>query len=218
MTQPHPQLEALEQIRNLMERSSRFISLSGLSGIAAGFFALLGAAGVYIYLGMTPFSQKYLYFNQARIEEKWGLGLTEFLVIDGFVVLILGICSGIFFTTRKAKRNNQAIWDPLTQRLLINLFIPLVAGGIFCLALLYHGFIGFIAPATLIFYGLALLNASKYTLNDIRYLGLSQIGLGLIGMFFIGNGLELWAFGFGVLHILYGSLMYFKYERKGVTV
>jgi hypothetical protein len=216
MTQPHQQLKALEQIRSLMEQSSRFISLSGLSGIAAGVFALLGAAGVYLYLGMVPFSQKYLYYNQARVEEKWGLSLTEFLLIDGLVVLLLGISSGIFFTTRKAKRNNQAIWDPLTQRLLINLFIPLVAGGIFCLALLYHGFIGFIAPATLIFYGLALLNASKYTLNDIRYLGLCQVGLGLIGMFFLGHGLELWAFGFGVLHILYGWLMYHKYERKTV--
>jgi hypothetical protein len=151
MTQPHQQLKALEQIRALMEQSSRFISLSGLSGIAAGIFALLGAAGVYLYLGMVPFSQKYLYYNQARVEEKWGLSLTEFLLIDGMAVLLLGIGSGIFFTTRKAKRNNQAIWDPLTQRLLINLFVPLIAGGIFCLALLYHGFIGFIAPATLIF-------------------------------------------------------------------
>lgn len=217
MTKPHQQLEALEQIRSLMERSSKFISLSGLSGIIAGFFALFGAGALYLYLGISPFSSKYLYYNQARATEKWGLSLTEFLLIDGVLVLSLAVIGGIFFTTRKAKRNNQPIWDPLTQRLLVNLIIPLITGGIFCLALLYHGSIAYIAPVTLIFYGLALLNASKYTLNDIRYLGICEITLGLIGMFFLGNGLELWAFGFGVLHILYGSLMYYKYERKSVS-
>ena len=213
MTKPHQQLEALEQIRSLMERSSRFISLSGLSGIVAGIFALLGAGALYAYLGMYPFSSKFLYYNQARATEKWGLSLSEFLIIDGMLVLSLAIVGGIFFTTRKAKRNNQAIWDPLTQRLLINLLIPLITGGVFCLALLYHGSIAYIAPVTLIFYGLALLNASKYTLNDIRYLGICEIALGLMGMFFLDNGLELWAFGFGILHILYGSMMYYKYER-----
>lgn len=216
MTKPHQQLEALEQIRSMMEKSSRFISLSGLSGIAAGFFALLGAGALYVYLGMYPFSSRYLYYNQARATEKWGLNLTEFLLADGIVVLILALAGGIFFTTRKARRNQQPVWDALSKRLLINLLIPLIAGGVFCLALLFHGSIAYIAPATLIFYGLALLNASKYTLNDIRYLGLCQIGLGLVGMFFLGNGLELWAFGFGVLHILYGSLMFHKYERKSV--
>ncbi len=213
MTKAHQQLEALEQIRSLMEKSSRFISLSGLSGISAGIFALLGAAGVYLYTGLAPFNSKRLYYHQASEDGIWGLNFMEFILLDGIIVLILAISSGIFFTTRKARKNNQAIWDPLTKRLLINLMLPLITGGIFCLALLYHGFLGFVAPATLIFYGLALLNASKYTLTEIRYLGLCEISLGLIGMFFLGNGLELWAFGFGVLHILYGSVMYVKYER-----
>ncbi len=214
MTKAHQQLEALQQIRALMERSSRFISLSGLSGVAAGVIALLGAAGIYLYLGMWPLSPKYVYYKMAQGQEKWGLDFMEFLLLDAIVVLILAIAGGVYFTTRKARRNDLPVWDALTQRMLINLFIPLITGGVFCIALLYHGFIGFIAPATLIFYGLALLNASKYTLNDIRYLGVSEIGLGLTGMFFLGYGLELWAFGFGVLHIVYGTAMYWKYERK----
>ncbi len=214
MTKAHQQLEALQQIRALMERSSRFISLSGLSGVAAGIVALLGAAVVYLYLGIRPFSSRYVYYEMARGKEKWGLDFMEFLLLDALLVLILAIAGGIYFTTRKARRNNQPVWDPLTKRLLINLLIPLVTGGIFCIALVYRGYIGFVAPATLIFYGLALLNASKYTLNDIRYLGISEIILGLIGMFYLGNGLELWALGFGVLHIVYGMVMYWKYEGK----
>lgn len=197
----------------MMERSSRFISLSGLSGIAAGIIALLGAGAVYWYLEMNPFDQKRAYYLAARSAEKWGLDYVSFFLLDALIVLLLAVSAGIFFTTRKAKAKGHKIWDPLTRRLLINLMIPLVTGGMFCLALFAHGLIGLIAPSTLVFYGLALINASKYTFNDIRYLGICEIILGMIGPFQLGFGLELWAIGFGLLHIIYGTVMYFKYER-----
>jgi hypothetical protein len=96
------------------------------------------------------------------------------------------------------------------------MLIPLVAGGIFCIAMLYHGgaFILLISPAMLIFYGLSLVNGSKYTLHDIRYLGCLEIVLGLIAVFNLGYGIIFWALGFGVLHIIYGALMWFKYDRN----
>ncbi|HMQ46428.1 MAG TPA: hypothetical protein PKA00_02175 [Saprospiraceae bacterium] len=206
-------LEALQQIRQLMERSSRFISLSGLSGVAAGMWALVGAAVVYSYLGISPFNHRRIYYRQALEVEKWGMDYRSFFVLVAFSVLLLALTSGIYFTTRKARSKGQRIWDPLTQRLLLNLAIPLLTGGLFCLGFYYHGYIGFIAPSTLVFYGLALVNASKYTLNDIRYLGIMEIILGLLALFYLGYGLEFWAIGFGVLHILYGTVMYFKYER-----
>lgn len=207
-------LDTLQEIRSMMERSSRFISLSGLSGIGAGISALLGAVLVYIYLEAIPFKRYPGYYMISADYEKWGLGYKAFFLIVMASVLVLALFSGIYFTTRKAKRFQQRIWDALTRRLLINLFIPLVAGGLFCIALLYHHLIGLVAPATLLFYGLALINASKYTLNDIRFLGLSEIALGILGTFFLGYGLDLWAIGFGVLHIIYGAAMYFKYENS----
>jgi hypothetical protein len=70
-----------------------------------------------------------------------------------------------------------------------------------------------VAPATLVFYGLALVNGSKYTLNDIRNIGYLEAGLGVVSMFVPGYGLWFWALGFGVLHIVYGVTMYYKYER-----
>lgn len=208
-------LETLQEIRSLMERSSRFISLSGLSGVAAGTFALIGAALVYWYADLSPFSGERAYYIKALTSEKWGLNYITFFALDAAFVLICALAGGIFFTTRKARRKGQKIWDKLTLRLVLNLAIPLGAGGIFCLALIKYGALGLVAPATLIFYGLALVNASKYTLNDIRYLGICEIVLGLIASFNLGHGLEFWAIGFGVLHIFYGILMYNKYERKG---
>jgi len=142
-----------------------------------------------------------------------GIHYLTFFMVDAAIVLILAISSGIFFTTRQARKKGLKMWDASSRRLLINMAIPLVAGGIFCLGLLYHDLFGLVAPATLVFYGLACLNASKYTLNDIRYLGILEITLGLIATFFLGFGLEFWAFGFGVLHIVYGLIMYYKYEQ-----
>jgi len=197
-----------------MERSSRFISLSGLSGIFAGIWALAGAAAAYIYLDIMPFDRYKFYYTVIEQGRQWGISFEQFFALDALIVLVGALGSGVYFSTRRAKRKGQKIWDPVTRRLLIELAIPLFTGGVFCLILLYHGAIGFVAPTTLVFYGLALVNASKYTLPDIRLLGISEIVLGLIAMFRIGNGLECWAAGFGLLHIIYGAMMYYKYERN----
>lgn len=205
-------LDTLSDIRSLMEKSSKFISLSGLSGVFAGIFALVGAISAYIYLNIG-FSSSNYYDLAYQSNGKVNSSFFTFFFLDGALVLLLALSFGIYFTLRKAKKNNQTFWNSASKRLLINLLIPLISGGLFCLVLLYHGLIGLIAPTTLIFYGLSLINASKYTLDDIRYLGFCQLILGFISSFFIGYGLIFWAIGFGILHILYGIIMYNKYER-----
>lgn len=204
--------EQIREIRHMMERSSRFISLSGLSGVFAGFFALAGAAAFYIYINREL---NYGYSDFAkRIPVDIGLNFTRFVILDAAAVIILSLAAAVFFTTRHAKSKGEIIWNSAAKHMLINLAIPLVAGGIYCLVLLHYGWFGLVAPTTLIFYGIALLNASKYTLDEIRWLGISEIILGLVGCLFIGYGITLWAIGFGVLHIIYGLLMYSKYEAK----
>lgn len=207
MDQNQEQLENLHEIRNIMDRSSRFISLSGLSGVSAGISALLGAAVVKWHLAA----------NNINYTLTSGSNLTKesiiFLISAAILVFVLALGSAIYFTVRNARKNSDRVWDAMTERMLVNLLMPLAAGGIFCAVLLYHGIICLVAPCMLIFYGLALLNASKYTLKDIRYLSFLEIILGLVAGFFTGYGLLAWTVGFGVLHILYGTLMYFKYER-----
>ncbi|MFD2833364.1 hypothetical protein [Gramella sp. AN32] len=146
-------LKDLSEIKNLMNRSSRFISLSGLSGVFAGIYALAGALVANMILANTILNNHYdtvqvdYYDNQ----------LVDQLVIIAIVVLVLAIGTAIFLTTRKAKKNNQKILDSPGRRLLINFFAPLLAGGLFCLVLLEYNIIGLIASAMLIFYGLALI-------------------------------------------------------------
>jgi hypothetical protein len=206
------QLQQIQEIRSMMERSSRFISLSGLAGVFAGFFALAGAGAFYIFINKNL---NYGYADLAgRIDINLQPSLVTFCILDATAVITASLLFAIFFTTQKAKSVGQKIWDATAQRLIVNLSIPLIAGGLYCLVLLKYGWFGLIAPTTLIFYGLALLNASKYTLEEIRWLGLSEVLLGLIGCFFIGYGITLWVLGFGILHIIYGLMMYARYDAK----
>ncbi len=212
MDKQQEQLKTLQEIRSMMERSSRFISLSGLSGVIAGVAAISGVVAAYIFLGMNiddPGYYKHVVNSDGILNER----VYNFLVIDIFVVFVVSLLAATLLTKQKAKEQALPVWDTTAKRLLVNILIPLITGAAFCLILLYHNYIALIAPVTLIFYGLSLLNASKYTLNDVRYLGVVEIITGLIAAFVIEYALLFWAFGFGVAHIVYGIAMYFKYEK-----
>jgi len=207
MDNQEQQLEALSDIRKMMERSTRFLSLSGLSGIIIGLIAILGAFAAF-WLFDFNIHETAFYDNDHKII------LEFYLFLIAFFTLIFSLASGYYFTFKRAKKVNEKIWTSAFKRMLINTFIPLVTGGIFCLILIYHNQIILVAPSTLVFYGLALLNGSKYTLPDIRYLGLCEIVLGLIASFYVGYGLIFWTIGFGFLHIFYGLIMYKKYDYE----
>ncbi len=196
----------LNEIKGYMQRSTRFISLSGLSGVFAGIYALLGAALSYFTVMQT---REYNPEPTTNLNQENLLSL----ITIALSVLILSLFTAYFLTKRNAKKHNQKIWDTTSKRMLINLLIPLITGGLFALMLVYQKHYALIAPSLLIFYGLSLINGSKYTLHDIRGLGFCEIALGLLAMLFYGNDLLFWSIGFGALHIVYGALMYWKYER-----
>ncbi len=209
------QTDQLQHIRQMMEQSSRFISLSGLSGIAAGTCALAGAyfASGVINRGAGSSLKEldnHIYNGNLNIRDYMGNSL---FLIALFTLMAAFVLSAIF-TWLRSKKTNTLIWGSASKRLLINVCIPMVAGGIYILKLIEHGSFGLIAPGCLIFYGLALVNGSKYTLGEVRFLGYGQIILGVINLWYTGYGLYFWAAGFGVLHIVYGAIMWSKYERQ----
>jgi hypothetical protein len=208
-SQAEQSLEALRDIKRMMERSSRFISLSGLSGVSAGVCALIGAWIARGWLTLPYDDQDYTIRGRYR-----DTSLLEHMIILALCVLVAALATSTFFTWRKARRSQLPIWDLTAKRLAINMAIPLAAGGFFVLGLLDHAGWQYVAPACLIFYGLALVNASKYTLTDIRYLGLLEIALGCVNMYYPHLGLRFWAAGFGALHIVYGLIMWWKYEKR----
>ncbi|MBK7360080.1 MAG: hypothetical protein WAT16_13855 [Saprospiraceae bacterium] len=206
-------LKTLSEIKQLMERSSRFLSLSGLSSICIGIYALVGAAVGYWYLQDQSLDLNSYFKQFASASEESTHSITVFLTIDALLVLLLSILSTYLFTQRLAKKQGMQHWDATAKRLLINLLIPFLTGALFCLILIVHQQIEWILSSMLIFYGLALLNASHYTRAEIRHLGLMEILLGLIAAQVPAYGLLCWAIGFGVLHIAYGIRFYYNYER-----
>lgn len=210
MDSQHPPLETLQDIKRIMERSSRFISLSGWSGVSAGICALVGAwvAHSRIDRFLHPVRGRNYYNSDS------GQMLMYDLIQIAAVTFIMAFITAFIFTWSRSRRNGTPLWDPTVQRLAWNTILPMVVGGVFILRALSLEYYTLVSPGCLIFYGLALVNASKYTLGEIRYLGYGQLILGIINLWVVGSGLYFWAAGFGALHILYGAIMWWKYERK----
>jgi hypothetical protein len=196
-------LKDIQDIKHMMSQSTQFISLSGLSGVLAGIYGLIGA-----------FYVNYLIVHNTETYITLESTLFKRILLTAFIVLLTSVATASIMTINKAKKQGEKAWNPSSKRLIINFLIPLVTGGIFALLLLRHGYYGLVAPITLMFYGLACLNASKYTLRDVRYLGITEIILGLFAVEFSGYGLYFWILGFGFCHIIYGAMMYYKYDRK----
>lgn len=210
MKQDSNSIEDLQAIRKLMEESSRFLSLSGLSGVFAGLTAIAGALVAYIFIldkGSLHFEE---YLNNLPLQETQKAGWL--LLTDAAIVLLVSILFAFYFSVKKAKRDGKLFLTRISKRLFINLSIPLLTGGLFVVVLMVQNQIQLIIPGFLIFYGLALVNAGKFTFGEIFYLGILQIITGLTAAFIPGASLLFWIFGFGILHIIYGLIMYRKYE------
>ncbi|GAB3218603.1 hypothetical protein J0A67_03090 [Algoriphagus aestuariicola] len=199
--------QELAEIKSMMERSTRFLSLSGLSGVLAGIYALIGAgiAWYWIYFPSSSFAE-----GKPPIEES--VQIKDLLILS-LVVMVFALGSGYLLSRKKSRKNFHKFWSPASRRFLLALFIPVLSGGAFSFALLHQSHFEMIAPATLAFYGLGLISASHFTLGEIKNLGIGQLALGLVAAFFPQYGLICWALGFGVLHVIYGSMMYYKYDR-----
>ena len=195
--------EDIKMIREMMEKSSKFLSFNGISIVFAGIFAIIGATFAHLFIRSVSGSE-YSLIQKIVV-----------LIFDALLVLFLSVCSVTFFCWKKAKANHESLFSSTTRRAAYSLLLPLFTGGIFSLVFLFRGDLHTVYAATLIFYGLGLVNASKYTFSEINHLGIANVILGLLAVFFTDLSLCLWAAGFGLCHIIIGTIMYFKYEKAG---
>jgi len=215
-------IDDIKIIREMMEKSSKFRYINGLSLIVAGLTAMAGAVFAHFYLmGYIRIAQQNTPYQRLVV-----------LFLAALTVLTIAASVITFFSWLKAKENRQSIINRLTKRVIYNLAVPLVTGGALSLLFLFQGKVSIVYAFTLIFYGLSLVNVSKFTFGEIHILGLCEIILGLMCVIFIGdsalktvwkyssildtvsNGLLWWTIGFGLLHIIFGLIIYFKYDRK----
>ena len=208
MKEEQKYIRDIAEIRSMMERSSKFLSLSGLAGVMAGIYALAGAFIAYRTFSFNPVEV----IDPTLDFENPPSALLKVVVL-ATIVLILAISTAIFLSQKKANKRGEKLWNHTSQQMLFHMAVPLVVGGLLILVFIAKGFIGFVAPMTLIFYGLALYNASKFTYPVVKSMGLIEVVLGLVSAYFVGYGLLFWAIGFGVVHIVYGIYMHYRYER-----
>ena len=218
MEQNEQLASTLQEIKHMMERSSRFISLSGLSGIAAGICALIGAAAAYTVLQNAGYSPIDYASSDVAINQRHSQSSVDSsLILIACLTFAAAFISAFIFTYIRCKKTNIPVWNASSRRLTFSALIPMAAGGIFLLKLMANFNYEFIGPGCLIFYGLAVLNGSKYTLQEVRYLGYALLLLGFINLWMPGFSIFFWAIGFGLLHIIYGIIMWVKYERSPAT-
>ena len=199
----------LTEIRSMMERSTKFVSLAGWSGVLVGLYAL---AGTYIAYRLIPSDAKAI--NDLTDNNPAFSDIVLNLSALAIVVLLLAIGTAMFLSYRKAMQNGEKLWTPTSRRLLINMAIPLGTGGLFVIILLFKGLVGLIVPSMLIFYGLTLINASKFTFEEMKSLGIIEILLGLAAAWYMSYGLLFWGIGFGIVHVIYGIYLHQRYEKK----
>jgi len=199
-------LEALKDIQHIMAKSSRFISLSGLSGIAAGTCALIGA--FFAHTAVESYYQQYS--EGASVPSE----LRNQLILIAAAVFVAALLFAFLFTYKKSKKDGLPLGGEVSKRLIWNTLVPMFIGGVLILKLISLKSYALIAPASLLFYGLGLINGSKYTLAEIKYLGYMQLVLGMLNLWLPKYGLHFWVVGFGILHIFYGAYMWRKYETS----
>lgn len=203
MKEKQDYLRDLTEIRSMMERSSKFLSLSGWAGIMAGVYAFAGAHIAFWHLGFNPHEVFYSYDAESL----------RYLIILGIIILVLAISNAVVVSRQKAKKKGESAWNPVSKKMLSDMAVPLLAGGFLLLVFIARGMLGLLIPATLIFYGLALHNGGRYTFSEIRILGIAQILLGLSSIYYMEYSIFIWSAGFGAVHVLYGIYMFFRYGK-----
>ena len=198
-------LQSLQEIKSMMQRTSKFTSISGWSGVWVGVVGLLAALVAY-----------FIIFNQEM--QLYGLqpdNTRDFeLIILAFVTLVIACVGGFYFMIRKTNKDQEKFITPTTKRILIRFIFVLLIGAAICFCLYRQLSFVYMAPTTLLFYGLVLYNIARDTVIEIKYLAYTEILLGIFSFYFIANGLLFWALGFGLAHVIFGLIMVKKYENK----
>lgn len=210
MTKEQDYIRDIADIRAMMVRSTKFLSLSGWAGILVGIYALTGA---WLAYNSFTFQPNKFTFSPTPSDTGSTPFNTTGVLFTALTILILSIATALILSSIKAHKKGERAWNATSRRLMTQMAIPLTAGGILMVILWSKGLYGLMVPLSLLFYGLAIYSASTFTFNEIKYLGLFQISLGLLATWFMEYGLLFWAIGFGIIHIGYGIYMHFRYER-----
>jgi hypothetical protein len=204
----HDYLTDITAIRSMMERSSKFLALSGQAAVMAGLYALAGSLIAWKILKLHPES---MVPNSGMSSP--GSAEMGGLVMTALLMLLLAAGTAILLSLRNAQKRGEKLWSPVARRLLSGMALPLISGGLLMIIFWMNGLPAYSFALSLIFYGFSMCNASRFTFPELNFLGMMLIGLGLLSACLLTYALLIWALGFGLLHIIYGLYIHFRYRQ-----
>ena len=177
-------LEHLQVIRETMERSSAFTAVPGWGFVATGITALIAAP---IALRMST-------------ADAW---LAAWLI-----EALIGVTIALATMHHKAERLGTRLLSISGRRLFIGLLPALAAGGLLTIALMWAGTLRLIPGVWLVLYGVAVMQAGAFSVRTVPAMGAAFVVFGAIALplpWFWAN--IMLAAGFGVLHVVFGTLI-----------
>lgn len=197
----------LNEIKTMMNRSSRFLNVSPAAPIVVGIYAVVAAwTANRIYNGGWDIAP------MLSVDTPYRMRMLSLAAIG---LVALSVVTAALLCRYEARRRGERLTiDAAARRLIFNFALPLVVGGVLCFALLANGYYGISSSIMLVFYGMALTSASNHTFSSVRYLGYAELLLGLIDAFCQGYGLMFWTIGFGAMNIVFGAAFMIFGKRR----
>ena len=177
--------ENLRVIRQVMERSTKYSTLSGLSGVLVGLTAIVGVAATR--------SVRDIYDHPLRLALIW--------------LIVLAVAVGIDFVRnkRRAARVGKQVVSPLGAHILVAALPAFFAGAVLTAFFALHHLLFYVWGAWMLCYGLAICAVGLFSVRPVSYLGMAFALAGALTLFLQApDPLAMMALTFGGFHIAYG--------------
>ena len=181
-----------------MEQGKSYFSLKSLSGILIGIY---GLATVYLIdkltsgegSGIEMVSQLPILFLQ--------IGITAIAV----VFIIISLFTLWIRAKRRAKSEGKKLWNTSNKKIRLQTLITLLVLIVVIIVIANQGYYSLVTPISLFFYGLFLLNLSRFSSKGLVFLSIGEVLLGVAAYMIYDKEIFFLALGFGLLPIIYGA-------------
>lgn len=183
--------ENLRVIRELMERSTKYSTFSGPSGILAGAASIVGCVVTHSLATRPPGSDSF------RIP----------FLITWSMVILFAIGADFLLMKRRAARVGKRIVSRLGKQMVFAAGPGLGTGVLLTLYLLQHNMLTNVYPFWMLSYGIAVCAVGQFSQREVKALGVAFLLAGTLTLLMPGWGLPLMALSFGGFHIIYALLI-----------
>jgi hypothetical protein len=186
-----------------MQQNINPFSLKRYSGILIG---LYGLAVVYLINILTSGEQSGI----ELVSQLPLLFLQIGVTVIALVFIVISLVTLWIRAKRTVRKNDQKLWSIFTRKIRWQTLISLLIILIIIIMISNIGYFSLTTPLSLFFYGLFLLNLSRFSSIGLRYLSLAEIILAITSYFIYDKEIIFLALGFGFLPILYGIATFIK--------